>query len=51
MSNSFRKQVNYHVITWSKTEKRYVIKNPKGKRIYDTEYLNDAKSWIKRNTK
>lgn len=48
--SKFRRQVNNHVITWSTRESRYIIKNPKGKRVYAAEYLDDAVRWVKRNS-
>ncbi len=48
--SQFKRQVNNHVITWSERQKRYVIKNPKGKQIYDADTEISAVNWIKRNT-
>ena len=45
----YKKQVNKHTITWSEREKRYIIKNPKGKRIYDADTEKSAISWVERN--
>lgn len=50
MAKSYRKQLNNHVITWSNKEGRYIVKNPRGKRVYDFDYVKDAISWIKRNS-
>ncbi len=46
----YKKQVKKHIITWSEKEERYIIKNPKGKRIYDSDTEKSAISWVKRNT-
>ena len=48
-SKSFKRQVKKHTITWSKTEKRYIIKSPQGRRVYDTDTEKSAISWVERN--
>ncbi len=47
--SQYKKQVKKHTITWSEREKRYIIKNPKGKRIYDADTEKSAISWVERN--
>ena len=49
--STWSRSVKKHKITWSEKEKRYIIKTPSNRRVYDTEYESDAVSWINRNVK